>query len=135
MDFDHYVHPEARQRVHDMAAHGLKTANTIGSALMGKIFDRPIWLHDPATGPLGRRLNENKPTGPILAPLLIAQGTSDQVVPPPATERYVGERRTAGGHVDFREFPGDHVGLVKPDSPLVPQLFDWTAQRLAADQY
>jgi hypothetical protein len=36
--------------------------------------------------------------------------------------------------VDYRVYEGrDHVPLVEPDSPLVPELIEWTAARFAGE--
>ena len=42
-----------------------------------------------------------------------------------------GRRCAGGGRVDYRTYPGrDHVGLIAPDSPLIPDLIQWTHDRL-----
>lgn len=44
-------------------------------------------------------------------------------------------RCEAGQAIDFRTYTGlDHVGLVRADSPLIGDLFEWTADRFAAVQ-
>ncbi|MGZ0150306.1 hypothetical protein ACXJJ3_24805 [Kribbella sp. WER1] len=63
----------------------------------------------------------------------MAQGAADTLVVPAAQAEYVGARCAAGYAVDYRTYPGrDHVGLVQPDSPLVPDLITWTKARLTA---
>jgi alpha-beta hydrolase superfamily lysophospholipase len=72
------------------------------------------------------------PTGPIEAPLLLAQGASDQLVLPSVQAEYVAARCADGHDVDVRTYEGlDHVPLVEADSPLIPELIEWTLDRLA----
>jgi hypothetical protein len=74
----------------------------------------------------------NTPVGPIPVPVLIAQGSRDTVVLPTAQDQFVRGRCSRGGAVDYRTFADrDHVSLIAPDSPLVPQLVQWTQDRLA----
>jgi hypothetical protein len=82
-------------------------------------------------GPLGERLEENIPTGHIEAPLLIAQGLSDDLVLPSEQEKYVQERCRSGQRMEYRTYEGfDHVGVVlDPSSPLVCDLGAWTQER------
>jgi hypothetical protein len=98
--------------------------------------DRSILEGDPASGPLGARLEENVPTEPIEAPLLLAQGETDGLITPAAQQAYAEQRcASGGGPVDYRTYPDrDHVGVVAADSPLIPDLLEWTAQRFAGEQ-
>jgi acetyl esterase/lipase len=89
-----------------------------------------IFSHDPTAGPLGARLGENTPINIIAAPLLIAQGEIDDLVLPEVQKGYVTARCSAGQRIDYRTYPGrDHVSVVAPDSPLTPQLAQWTRDR------
>jgi acetyl esterase/lipase len=89
-----------------------------------------IFRKDPTTGPLGTRLGENTPTNIVPSPLLIAQGESDDLVLPEVQKHYVNVRCSAGQRIDFRTYPGrDHVSVVAPDSPLTPELIQWTRDR------
>ena len=87
---------------------------------------------DPTTGPLGRRLAENVPTGTMAVPVLLAQGATDSLVTAAVQDGYVRDRCAENWALDYRTYPGrDHLGLVAEDSPLVPDLLTWTEQRLA----
>ncbi|CAN7567808.1 alpha/beta hydrolase [Phenylobacterium sp. LjRoot219] len=78
------------------------------------------------------RLAENAANRPIAAPLLIAQGLTDEVVPPAATEAYVDARCAAGQPLEYWTLAGlDHSGLVQPGSSLSAPLAAWTAARFA----
>jgi alpha-beta hydrolase superfamily lysophospholipase len=129
--FDSYVRATARIQVRELANRCLSAPRFALSGLSALLFGRSIWATDPATGALGRRLADNTPTGPISMPLLLAEGGADTVVPPTVQADYVHRRCAGGGRVDYRTYPGRaHVGLIAPDSPLIPDLVRWTADRL-----
>jgi acetyl esterase/lipase len=88
-----------------------------------------------ATNPaLAARLAQNAAAGPIPAPLVIAQGLADTVVPPPATEQYVAERCGANQSLDYWTFAGlDHGTIVRPGSALEEPLVAWTRARFAGE--
>jgi acetyl esterase/lipase len=89
-----------------------------------------IFKLDPTTGPLGARLKENTPEGSIAVPVLIAQGEADDLVVPEVQRRYVDKRCAAGQQLDYRTYRGrDHISIVAPDSPLIPELIQWTRER------
>jgi pimeloyl-ACP methyl ester carboxylesterase len=86
---------------------------------------------DPA---LAARLAQNAADQPIAAPLVIAQGLADPVVPPPATDAYVDQRCAAGQRLDYWRFAGlDHGRIVQPGTALDPPLAAWTAARFAGE--
>lgn len=87
-------------------------------------------IPDPAAGPLGRRLRENAPTGLISIPLLVAQGSADEVVYPEVNDTYVDEQCDKGQSLTYwKVFGRDHGGVVAPRSPLAAPLIDWTKDR------
>jgi len=128
--FDDYIRPTARIQVREMAQRCLAEPEVFVSVVSSLLFDRSIFARDPDTGPLHERLAENTPTRPITAPLLIGQGGADALVLPTAQRQYAAQRCAIGGRVDYREYPGfDHVGVVGTDSPLIPDLLQWTEDR------
>ncbi len=81
---------------------------------------------------LQARLEQNAANAPIKAPVLIAQGLSDNVVPPSATGAYVEERCSAGQRLEYWTFAGrDHFTILQPGAPLEELLISWTAARFA----
>jgi acetyl esterase/lipase len=81
---------------------------------------------------LEARLAENAADGAIAAPVMIAQGLADEVVPPAATDAYVEERCAAGQRLEYWTFAApDHGGIVQPGTPLEAPLVAWTASRFA----
>ncbi|KHK97990.1 hypothetical protein LK09_09120 [Microbacterium mangrovi] len=129
-----YIRPGAEPVVRAMSERCLTGAGLYVSVLdaLSLTRDPDIFGESPTIGPLGRRLEENVPPATITVPLLIAQGDTDPIVLPAVQKSYIARVRSAGEHVDYRTFAGeDHVGLVKPGSPLIPVLFSWTASRFA----
>jgi hypothetical protein len=116
---------------HDIASRCVAGYQTLFSVLETVLLPCDgIFSHDPTAGPLGARLGENTPINIIAAPLLIAQGEIDDLVLPEVQKGYVTARCSAGQRIDYRTYPGrDHVSVVAPDSPLAPQLVQWTRDR------
>jgi alpha-beta hydrolase superfamily lysophospholipase len=132
--YDDYIRPQARTLVHEMATRCLAKPSALVSVVESLVVDGPIFATDPSTGALGARLAENVPDGDIPAPLFLGQGAADSLVLPAAQREYVAARCAAGQPLEYREYEWrDHVPLVEPDSPLVPDLFAWTEARLAGD--
>ena len=132
---DDVVRPGAQTVIEEMATRCLAEPGVLVSVLTSFGLDQPIWSRDPREGALGERLRQNVPDGPIDAPLLLAQGGADQLVLPAAQDAYVQDRCDDGHAVDYRVYEGrDHVPLVEPDSPLVPDLLQWTRDRLAGEE-
>ena len=130
IDFDAETRPMARWLAYDMASRclaGPQALFSVGEAMLvrGSVFARP-----PTTGPLGKRLQENVPNGPIGVPVMIAQGDSDDLVLPEVQARYVTRRCREGQPIHYRRYEGeDHLSIVAPDSPLIPHLVAWTRAR------
>jgi pimeloyl-ACP methyl ester carboxylesterase len=81
---------------------------------------------------LQARLEQNTPDRAIKAPVVIAQGLSDNVVQPSATDAYVEERCGAGQQLEYWTFAGrDHLTIIQPGTPLEDQLIRWTMARFA----
>jgi len=110
-----FVPPEDAQRIEALAA----------------MFDGPA-LATSSNKALQARLEQNTPNGPIQAPVVIAQGLSDAVVPPSVTDAYVQERCVAGQPVEYWTFAGrDHLTIIQPGTPLEELLIRWTTARFA----
>src|SRR4029077_3970618 len=94
-------------------------------------FDGPA-LATSSNKALQARLEQNAANGLIKAPVVIAQGLSDTVVPPNATDAYVKERCSAGQRLEYWTFAGrDHFTIVQPGAPLEELLIRWTTARFA----
>jgi pimeloyl-ACP methyl ester carboxylesterase len=81
---------------------------------------------------LQARLEQNTPEVLIKAPVVIAQGLSDDVVPRAATDAYVDERCAAGQRIEYWMFAGrDHITILQSGTPLDDLLIKWTVARFA----
>lgn len=128
--FDAYVRPGARTIVKRAAQRCLSEPGTLVSIATSLALDKSIFSTSPHSGALGKRLEQNTPTGPISAPLLIAQGSTDQIVVADRQRAYAQRLCASGQHLDYRVYPGlDHIGLVADASPLIGDLIDWTRAR------
>jgi pimeloyl-ACP methyl ester carboxylesterase len=94
-------------------------------------FDGPA-LATSSNKALQARLEQNTPDGPIHAPVVIAQGLSDIIVPPSATDAYVKERCAAGQRLEYWTFADrDHFTIMQPGTPFEELLMRWTRARFA----
>ena len=127
-----YVRPRSRRLVRQLSKRPLGDPRTIAALVIATALKRRIWLARPESGALRDRLVENIPSGSLQIPVLIAQGTRDEVVPISAQDHYVEDRRNEGHNIDYRRYEGlRHVSLVERDSPLIPHLLAWTHHRFA----
>lgn len=100
-------------------------ASGLSSVAMG--FDG---LRNLRSGPLLDRLAENVPDGTIDAPVLLAQGEADTLIPAAMQIGWVERACARGTVVEHRTYPGlDHLSLVAAGSPLVDDLLAWTRDR------
>jgi len=110
-----FLPPEDAERVQALAA----------------TFDGPA-LATNSNKALQARLEQHTADGLITAPVVIAQGLSDIVVPSSATDAYVEERCSANQRLEYWTFAGrDHFAIVQPDTPLEELLIKWTTARFA----
>jgi alpha-beta hydrolase superfamily lysophospholipase len=99
--------------------------------VLAETFDGPA-LATTSNKALQARLEQNTANGPIKAPVVIAQGLSDNAVPPSATDAYVEERCSAGQPLEYWTFAGrDHITIMLPGAPLEELLMRWTTARFA----
>src|SRR5262245_28866553 len=110
-----FLPPEDRKRIEALAATFAGPALAISS-----------------NKALQARLDQNTPDGPTQATVVIAQGLSDIVVPPSATDTYVDERCAAGQQLEYWTFAGrDHLTIIQRGTPLEDPLIKWTMARFA----
>jgi alpha-beta hydrolase superfamily lysophospholipase len=128
-----YVAPRVRPLVGDIASRCVAGRAPLFSVMETKLLPSAgIFARDPASGPLGDRLRQNTPATTIAAPVLIAQGAADDLVPARLQYRYVAARCAAGQEIDYRLYPGrDHVSLVTGHSALDADLVAWSRERFA----
>jgi pimeloyl-ACP methyl ester carboxylesterase len=131
--FEQAVRPEAHQAAREMAnlCIFLPREDPQRTAALMASFDG-LALATGTNTPFTARLAQNTPSGPIAAPVVIAQGLTDVVVPPAATDAYVGARCAAGQRIEYWRFAGrDHAGIVRQGTPLDEPLVAWTLGRFA----
>jgi uncharacterized membrane protein HdeD (DUF308 family)/alpha-beta hydrolase superfamily lysophospholipase len=125
-----YVDPRVQVIYQAMSRRCLPARATLVSVLTAMTLHGSLFSRDPTAGPLGERLADNIPSGPVRAPLFIAQGTADPLVVPTMQDRYVAQRCTAGYPLQYRTYPGrDHLSVVADNSPYIPDLVAWTQDR------
>jgi uncharacterized membrane protein HdeD (DUF308 family)/predicted esterase len=128
--FDDVVRPGAGVQVREMAGRCLSEPKALVSVLDALSFGRTVLARGSLPATFAERLAENVPTGPIDAPVLVAQGGTDPLVLPAMQQEFVALRCADGQAVDYRVYEGrDHMGVVADDSPLVPDLLAWTQDR------
>ena len=128
--FEEYIKPMARPVVSDMSSRCLAGTEALFLVAETFITGETIFAKDPSTGPLGERLKENTPNRPIPAPVMIAQGLTDELVLPELQQAFVDGRCKAGQAVEYvRYYERDHLTLVAKDSPLTADLIGWTRDR------
>jgi len=116
--------PQAIERLPEMnrlclLSH-LGELHQLGEPLVGDFF-----LHDPTTTePWATLLRENSVgAAPIGAPVLVAQGTGDELVLPADTEAFVAQERSIGTDVDYLPIPlADHATVAYL---AIPELAIW----------
>jgi alpha-beta hydrolase superfamily lysophospholipase len=131
-----YVATSGRAIVREMTQRCLSEPGLFLSAItsLGVSRDRPLYPADLTGGPLGRRLAQNVPAGPWAAPVLIAWGREDEVIPPPLTRDFVTQVCETGAAVRWIAYDTtDHRGILMPASHFLPTLLRWTEDRFAGD--
>lgn len=129
-----YVDPSARTLLRELSGRCLADPRIYVSLVEALAIarDRDVFSRSLVSGPMLGRLQENTPTLPIAAPLLIAQGLADPLVVPRVQRAYAEARCDAGQALEYLAVPDrDHVSLVEPASPLIAPLFQWTEDRFA----
>ena len=98
-------------------------------AALSATFEGPA-LATSSNKALQARVEQNTADGLITAPVVIAQGLSDIVVPSFVTDAYVEERCAAGQRLEYWTFAGcDHFTIFQPGTPLEELLIKWTTAR------
>lgn len=131
--FEQVIRPEALDAARQMVnlCDSLPPEDSERIEALAAAFDGPA-LETSSNKALQARLEQNTPDGLITAPVVIAQGLADNVVPPQATNAYVDERCSAGQRLEYWTFAGrDHSTLVHPGSPIEEPLIKWTTARVA----
>lgn len=104
--------------------------DVLAAILRGTQVPNQIFPDRLLEGAFGDRLKAQDPQGPFPAPVMVVQGLADPLVKPDMQHDWVAARCKAGEQIDYRTFPGlSHNSLVAADSPLTPQIVQWTLDR------
>ncbi len=124
-----YVAPGAAAIVREMTQRCPTEPGVLVSVAtsLGVSGDRPLYLGDLTSGPLGDHLAENAARGPWGIPLLVAWGDADEVIPPRLQEEFVESLCAEGERVRWSAYGGyDHLATLLPPSRFLPLLINWT---------
>jgi pimeloyl-ACP methyl ester carboxylesterase len=131
--FDDALRPEARAAAHEIVnlCGMLPPEDPKRIAVLTATFEGAA-LATATNSALAARLAQNTANGSIAAPVVIAQGLADVVVPISATDEYVAQRCAAGQRLEYWKFEGrDHGAIVQPGTPLDAPLVKWTTARFS----
>lgn len=132
---DDYVVPGGDVKVRAVAGRCLAEPSVLTSVLSSVTLGFSSFASDLTSGALQNRFIENIPPYTIEAPLLLAQGAADTLVTPGMQDAYVDGMCAAGQSVDYRTYVGlGHIPLVEAASPLIPELLEWTRDRLTGQE-
>lgn len=133
--FDEALRPEARVAAHEIVSlcGMLPTDDPKRIAALTATLEGGA-LATATNSALATRLAQNTANRSIAAPVVIAQGLTDVVVPTAATDDYVAQRCSAGQRLEYWKFEGrDHGSIVQAGTPLDGPLIEWTTARFAGE--
>ncbi|MCX6396265.1 MAG: alpha/beta hydrolase [Propionibacteriales bacterium] len=136
VDPDPYLQPAARTPMRQLADFCLSDQRGLLAFAQANaaVFSAPLYTGSARSGPLGKRLRQNTPDGPIAAPTLIVQGDADALVLPGLQAKFIAGRCTSSrsGPLTYRTYPGrEHGNIISPGSPMLADLLTWTTDRFA----
>lgn len=131
--FDGVVRPGARWQAREMSRRCLADWRAaVPAYIAGELTEGSIFSSRNTGTAFRRRLAENVPARPIGVPILILQGTKDEVVAEPIQATYVAGRCRAGERVDYQPLRGhDHLSIVQAEAPTTDILMKWSRARFA----
>jgi uncharacterized membrane protein HdeD (DUF308 family)/pimeloyl-ACP methyl ester carboxylesterase len=136
VEYGDYVRPGVDTVLRQMSERCLSDPSIVVSvaAALGMSGDPRLFSTPPASGALGEHLRDNAAPLQQTAPLLLAHGGADSVIPVGTQTDFVDRMCAAGQDVDYRIYDGyEHAAVVERPSPLLDELIEWTAARFAGD--
>lgn len=134
LSLEEHLTPGSKAPVERIAQLCFNGSDALSAILRGTQVPNQVFPDSMLAGDFGDLLKAQTPTGPFPAPVLVAQGLADPLVLPKLQDQWVKDRCDAGVVVDYRTFVGlSHVSLVAADSPLTPQIVEWTLDRWNGD--
>lgn len=125
------VHPDARATVEDLGQRCISTTAQGVADLPEVVALRVRFLSaEPSSVPgWSAVLAENSPSiEPIAVPMLVSQGSADDLVRPDVTTSWVDAQCGAGARIAYDTYPG--VGHFDLRTVAPPQVLAWLTQRL-----
>lgn len=130
LELEKHLTPGSKGPVERISQLCFNGSDALSAVLSGTQVPNQIFPDSMLSGDLGKLLKDQTPVGPFPAPVLVAQGLADPLVLPPLQQQWIDDRCDAGVAIDYRTFVGlSHVSLVAADSPLTPQIVQWTLDR------
>jgi alpha-beta hydrolase superfamily lysophospholipase len=130
VDVESYRKPWTKLLLDDIAGRCVGDIRSLFSVAEAFLLPHDIFAGDPLQGPLGEHLSQNSPLGPFAVPILLMQGTGDDLVLPAVQDDYVKARCGEGAPMDYRKLEGlDHMSLVLGDTLLAGMLMQWSRDR------
>ena len=134
LNLEQHLTPGSREPVDRISQLCFNGNDAISAILRGTQVPNQIFPDSMLQGKFGDLLKQQSPTGPFAGSVLVAQGLADPLVLPKLQQQWVDDRCDAGIAIDYRTFEGlSHVSLVAADSPLTPQIVQWTLDRWNGD--
>ena len=134
LELSRHLTPGSRGGVEKIQNLCFNGSDVLSAILYGTQVPNQIFPDRLLHGAFGAQLKKQEPVGPFPAPVLVAQGLADPLVKPEMQHAWVEARCQAGEAIDYRTYPGlSHNSLVAADSPLTPQLVQWTLDRWAGE--
>lgn len=130
LELQSHLTPGSARGVEKIEQLCFNSKDVIAALLHGTQVPNQVFPDSLLNGAFGDLLKQQTPEGPFPAPVMVAQGLADPLVKPPLQQAWVDARCAAGEAIDYRTFPGlSHNTLVAADSPLTPQIVQWTLDR------
>ena len=125
-----YYKPWKKLLLDDIAGRCVGDTRSLFSVAETYLLPGDVFTRDPLEGPLGERLAQNSPSGTFSVPVLLTQGTIDELVLPSVQDGYVKARCGQGALIDYRRIDDrDHMSLVLEQEPLTEMLMQWSRDR------
>ncbi|MFE1592077.1 lipase family protein [Nocardia sp. NPDC058705] len=130
LQLSEHLTPGSKHGVEKIRTLCFNGKDALPAILRGSEIPNQVFPDQLLNGEFGTLLKNQTPTGPFPSPVLVAQGLADPLVKPELQQNWINARCAAGEPIDYRTFPGlSHMSLVAADSPLTPQIVQWTLDR------
>ncbi len=129
---DDVIYPAALPLATSIAANCIQNTDQIQASIPAATLLNMIFLRNPPweLAPWDQLLAENTPGASVTgAPILIAQGDSDQVIAPAVQAQFAARLCAVGNAVEYRIYPG--IGHLTIAHDTEAEMVDWIGERFA----